>query len=198
MSKQNLPDMHVVLLQITLLKGILEENGVDLAAVLSSAGTAPSEEASSVYDDDDDEEEEEEEEEEEAETEEDMAASTAEGEAQSPGMARSNFGPYRLFCICKVCIYLHAPALVYTGCKVFNIPSSRCCRWTVVHTAFLHGKKLPVGIVWGMLMGQLFGTDAMHICSDTTWSMLVLFLGLQPDVQQFSMMTNQPAWWKCR
>ena len=193
MFKQNLPDMHVVMLQITLLKGILEENGVDLAAVLSSAGVALTEEASSEYDDDDEEEDEEEEE-----AEEDMVASTAEGEAQSPGMAQSNFGLYRLLCICKAQIYLHAPALVYTGCEMFNILGSRCCRWTIVHTAFLDGKKLPVGIVWGMLMGQLFGTDAMHICSDTTWSMLVLFLGLQPNVQQSSMMTNQPAWWKCR
>lgn len=146
MFKQNLPDMHVVMLQITLLKGILEENGVDLAAVLSSAGVALTEEASSEYDDDDEEEDEEEEE-----AEEDMVASTAEGEAQSPGMAQSNFGLYRLLCICKAQIYLHAPALVYTGCEMFNIVGSRCCRWTIVHTAFLDGYcvgRADGSVVW--------------------------------------------------
>lgn len=84
-----LPDVHGVLLQIMLLKGILEENGIDFAAILSSAEAALSEDSSAEYDDDDGDEDEEEEEEEE-EGQEGVAAvsSTAQGEAQSPGKAR--------------------------------------------------------------------------------------------------------------
>lgn len=86
LSKQHLPQLHVVLLQIMLLRGVLEENGIDPEVVLSSAGTALSEEASTEYDDDD--EEDDEEEEEEAEFTMAAVASTAEGEAQSPGTAQ--------------------------------------------------------------------------------------------------------------
>ena len=90
-----------------LLKGILEENGIDPAAVLSSAGAALSEEPSTEYDDD-----EEGDVAEEEEGEEGMAAvsSTAEGEAHSPGKAWDELSSRmsRFLCMRLQVTYMHA------------------------------------------------------------------------------------------
>ena len=79
-----------------LLKGVLEDNGIDPDEVLRSAEAGLSEEASTEYDDDAQEDEEEEGEEE------GMAAvaSTAEGEAQSPGKAQDELSPYVSIFLC--------------------------------------------------------------------------------------------------
>lgn len=127
-----------MLLQIMLLKGVLEDNGIDPEVVLSSAGAALSEEASTEYDDDGDEEDDEEEEEGEEGVA--AAASTAEAEAQSPGKAQDELSPCtsRLLDL-SFTTNLHAP-------KVF---------WTFW------------GIFWGTLKHHLPGSDAMHTRSNT-------------------------------